>query len=306
MDMSKNIGFTVNLIEGSTEGLIQCFSGTWKGFAYKISRSKYKEYKKVKPTSQDNDPFKHLRHFGVYLLLGTDGTNVPAVYVGQSEKRKKGESFFERFTEHDEKYSFWDNAIAFTHNVDDLGSTELDFLEHELWAIAKNTCQYKVMNNKEPSRGNPSPFKQNDLKIFIDNVKLITEIFGHKVFVSKFSTEPVAVEDEYFYLVHSKTKENSKGKIAKVKYVDDNNFLLLNGSYIRMMNKSTSSSAGKLWQDFGKYINTDGLLKKDILIKSLSALSSFVLGSSSSDGKRWKRKKDGKTLEEVAKVFKQL
>lgn len=276
----------VLLIDGSPSGLIQCTMGNWNGVVYKIPRIDLDKYK-------DRE---HLKQTGVYFLFGkSDDEADDLVYIGQARERKNGEGLLYRLQEHirnPDKY-YWNEAVVFTNNDNSLGPTEICYLEHRFCTIAKDAKRYEVKNGNDPNPGNVKEDKESVLEEFIEYAKLVMAILGHKVFVPK-SVKVSATEDQLFYV----GKKSDKEKKTTGKRTSEG-FLVLAGSYINHdISDSLNSGYKNLRKKYASLIQSDNILKEDILFTSPSGASSFALGRNSDGRTDWKTE-NGKSLKEV-------
>lgn len=69
------------------------------------------------------------------------------VYVGQGAERKNKEGLLRRMLEqHEKKADDWTEAIALTSKTDELGATELCYLEHHLYKLVKEAGRCVLLN----------------------------------------------------------------------------------------------------------------------------------------------------------------
>jgi hypothetical protein len=265
--------------------------------AYKIPRTELEECKKR----------EHLKQSGVYFLLSQpDDEEKPIAYIGQAGIRKNGEGILYRLKEHirNPDKDYWTEAIAFTTVDNSLGPTEICYLEHKFYEIAKKANRYIVKNGNDPNPGNISEEKESELERFIDYAKIVMEILGHKVFdkltdnrknlPSPNSQKMSGTSETIFYLGHKQDKdEKTTGKRKS------EGFMVFSGSHI---NEDISEHLPPCYKNLrAKYahlINGDSKLKEDILFASPSAASAFVLGKSSNGLTEWKTI-NGKALKDI-------
>lgn len=162
---------TLWLIDGKVEGRIQATLDNWAGVGYRIP-----------PNSLSlKDPRNDLKSSGVYFLVGREeksGKFEGQVYIGQVQERRSGESIAQRFLEHKKsgKKSFTQHVIFFT--AKDIGPTELCYLEHRFWELAKQAGRYKVVNGNTPNGGYVTDAKKAGLENFVENVRTIMTFFS--------------------------------------------------------------------------------------------------------------------------------
>jgi len=288
----SNSGRAINifLINGDPSGFIQCTLEYRTGVAYKIPR-----YDLHKCGNRD-----HLRQNGVYFLFGKPDDQV--VYIGQGGVRENGKGVLGRVREHDrdsEKEAFWNDAVIFTTLEDSLGPTELCYLENRFYTLAKETERYIVNNDNTPSPGNPSESKKCWLDEFIDDVKIILGVLGHKVFEplvkSRAAVEPDAeksapCDTEPVFRIR---KQN-----VFVEGVRTNEgFVLLKGGKLKStLAPSLRPAIKKLRDHYKDIIDENFVLKDNLLLRSPNEAANFVLGTPV-NATEWETE-DGKTFKD--------
>jgi hypothetical protein len=274
--MSDGENIEIFLMDGSANGIVQCIIGNWIGIGFKIPRIELDKCSK----------FDHLKYSGVYFLFGkSDDEEKDAIYIGQAGARQNGEGILYRLQEHDNNpdKDFWTEAIVFTTRDGSMGSSEISYLEHRFFSLAKEAGNYNVVNGNTPSKGGLSGNKPNWLEKYINYAKLIVNILGHKAFEKPSGTE--------FFISHG-------GKKASC-IRTDKGFIVLAGSYINKNSKDHLTPGNqKLRAKHEDKINKDGELMENITFSSPSAAAIFVLGRSANGNVEWKTA-DGKTLGDV-------
>jgi peptide-methionine (S)-S-oxide reductase len=284
----KNIN--IYLTEGKADGIIKCTLANWTGVAYKIPRDLLKE------CTDRSD----LKQSGVYFLFGASDENTdPVIYVGQAGVRKNGEGILNRLQEHkaDQEKDFWSEAVVFTTSNNSFGPTEISYLENRFCALAKEAGRYKIKNGNEPSQGHVTEEKESELEEFIENAKIIRGVLDHKVFqplVKTQTTEPIDSSSDnretVFYI-------KSGGADAKAMLTSEG-IVVLAGSVLRSSpSTSCASHIVKTRENYRQLIDKYNILQKDVLFKTPSGASNFVLLRNSSGYLEWKTE-DGVTLGE--------
>lgn len=286
-------GKSINLflMDGSPTGRIKCTLANWTGVAYKIPRTELDKCKGRDDLSQS----------GVYFLFGTsDQTGKNVVYIGQAGLRKNGEGILYRLQEHKRNpdKDYWTEAVVFTTSNNSFGPTEISYLENRFCALATESKRYEVKNGNDPTAGNITEEKESELEEFIDYAKIIIGTFGHKVFEPLVRNAPLTSlvndtdsEEQLFYIRRS-------GADAKSKLTNEG-IVVLAGSIIRKELVPSCRDHIKASRDENKEnIDENSILLNDILFKSPSGASSFVLGAPTNGNIEWKTG-DGKTLKEV-------
>ena len=156
---------TLILYNGTGTGIIECTLDEWYGISYKIPRSKMKELKNL----------KYIHNSGVYLLIGEDEeTADKIVYVGEAEDIEI------RIEQHKEDY--WNECIVFMSKDNSLNKAHIKYIENSLYNEAKSIGRYKLKNSVNPTKSSLSTADELTAKKFADKVKIITSIFGYRIF----------------------------------------------------------------------------------------------------------------------------
>jgi len=287
-------GKSINLflMDGSAGGRVKCTLTNWTGVAYKIPRTELDKCKE-----RDD-----LKQSGVYFLFGaSDQTGENVVYVGQAGVRKNGEGVLYRLQEHkrNQDKDYWTEAVVFTTSNNSFGPTEISYLENRFCAIATKAGRYTVKNGNDPTSGNVTEEKESELEEFIDFAKIIMETLGHKVFEPLIKTvtdsspsgEMEIQEEQGFFIKRSGTDAKSK--------LTNEGIVVLAGSKIRKDVVPSCPDYAKTVREENKdNIDVNGILLRDILFKTPSGASSFVLGAPTNGNIEW-RTDDGKVLKDI-------
>lgn len=275
--MKRGRKITLFLIDGDPNGRIMCELSNWSGKAYKIPRSFVKK-------SDDRDD---LSKTGVYLLLGKDDNGSNVAYIGEAE------NIMQRLLQHIGAKEFWHEAIVFISKDNNLNKAHIKYLESRLYEIAKAADRYVLDNTTKPTKSNISEPDVAEMEEFIENLLLLVNTLGHKIFDSIISSLD-SVSDEIFQI-------NQKGLLAKGKPTSEG-FVVFKDSQISLNLGVVSSSVQSLRE---KYVSTGiikaddnvAVLTKDVIFSSPSLAATLVLGVSSNGLKTWKC--NGKSLKEL-------
>ncbi|MDO8996520.1 MAG: GIY-YIG nuclease family protein [Sediminibacterium sp.] len=157
------------LMDGDPNGRMSCELSNWSGKAYKIPRIKIKD-------SYDR---KELETTGVYLLFGKDENENEQVYIGEAE------SILKRLNQHLTQKEFWNEAIIFFSKDENLNKAHIKYLENKLHELAVKANRYIVENSLVPTQSSISESEKAEMEEFIENIKLLVNTLGHKVFDPK-------------------------------------------------------------------------------------------------------------------------
>jgi hypothetical protein len=270
------------LIDGEPNGRMTCELSNWTGKAYKIPRIR------VKACTDRPD----LTNPGVYLLFGKDETGKDLVYIGEAE------TVFKRLTQHLVQKDFWNEAIVFISKDENLNKAHIKYLENRLFEMAKSINRYLIKNNSTPTQSSIAESDRAEMEEYIENIKILINTLGHKVFEEKRETKsPVQQAEETFYI------KSGRGADAQGEPTADG-FVVFKGS------KAAGSTVPSITDNFMRLrdqLIDNGVIGKqnnllefteDYVFSSPSTAAAMVLGRNANGLTEW-RLKDGTTL----KVF---
>lgn len=274
---SKTI--TTYLINGNPNGLRAVFISNKVCKALVVPRG---DIEKIKTRDEAKRP-------SLYFLMSQN--NESHVYIGESE------NFYDRLRNHQTEKDFWDVAISFFSQNNDLTKADVKYLEH----LSLKTLNSKSLyNKKESTKPHLPEHQQSSVEEFFEDIKLITGFLGYNFFEKIEKKE----ENEIFYCKRSGI--DAKG------FYQDGKFIVLKGS--KVVKNAISSYSGRSSETgIQKYNNNriskinknfDQLdekfisLKENISFNSPSGASCFCLGMSSNGWTDWKNK-DGKSLDSI-------
>lgn len=288
--MGKGKNFNLFLMDGEVTGRIKCTLSNWTGLAYKIPNSYLSKCKE----RQD------LKQSGVYFLFGDDEGDKPTVYIGQAGIRKNGEGVLFRVAEHLKGNFDFNEVVILTTQNNSFGPTEISYLENKFTNMALETDRYKVRNGNDPNPGNVTEEKESELEDYVEYSKIILGVLGYKIFVPliKSNNDDEYNEEELSLYLTRKVKRSNAIITAKCKRTSEG-FVLLSGSLIEEIDAESIPPGIKVMRESCKKngVIKDGVLTKNILFRSPSYASSFVLGINSNGRTNWKLKK-GQSLKE--------
>lgn len=267
------------LIDGEPNGRMSCELSNWSGKAYKIPRIK------VKDCIDRSD----LGSTGVYLLFGKDEEGKDLVYIGEAE------SILKRLNQHLNQKDFWHETIVFISKDENLNKAHVKYLENRLHNIAHSAKRYKVENSIIPTQSSISESDRSEMEEFIENIKMLVNTLGHKVFDEKREIKQKQVTD-VFYL------KGARGAEAIGEPTSDG-FVVYKGSKAA---KDTTNSMNFNLIKLREKLTYDAIFidkveffefSEDFLFSSPSAAAAIVMGRSANGLTEWKLK-SGKTLKE--------
>jgi uncharacterized protein DUF4357 len=267
------------LIDGDPNGRMSCELSNWTGKAYKIPRIK------IKDCSDRND----LKNTGVYLLFGKDEEGKDQVYIGEAE------TILKRLSQHLNQKDFWNETIVFISKDENLNKAHIKYLENKLYGLAKKVNRYKIENTITPTQSSISEPDRAEMKEFIENIKLLVNTLGHKVFEEK--REYKTKSKQTNFSIKAARGANAKGEPTS------DGFVVFKGSkFAPSIVKSFPPTMIKLRkqlidQDLLIIKNNELILTDDYIFGSPSTAAAIVMGRNANGLIEWKLS-NGKTLKE--------
>lgn len=267
------------LIDGDPNGRMSCELSNWTGKAYKIPRIKIKEC-----TDRDD-----LMNTGVYLLFGKDEEGKDLVYIGEAE------SILKRLNQHLNQKDFWNETIVFVSKDDNLNKAHIKYLENRLHDIAQLAKRYKIENSIIPTQSSISESDRAEMEEFIENIKMLVNTLGHKVFDEKREFKPKQKHE--IFSIKAARGADGQGEPSS------DGFVVLKGS------KAAATIVNSMTASFivlrQKLIDDGVLVDKgefyefsdDYIFSSPSTAAVMVMGRNANGLTEWKQK-DGKTLKD--------
>lgn len=268
---------TLYLIDGDANGRIMCELSNWSGKAYKIPRNLIKK-------SEDRDD---LNNTGVYILFGKDDSENNIAYIGEAENIKQ------RLLQHLTQKEFWNEVIVFISKDNNLNKAHIKYIEGRLYEIASETDRYKLENSTKPTKSSISEQDQAEMEEFIDNLRLLVNTLGHKIFDSiakdDFSDNETIFEINKQNRI-AKGKPTSEGFVVLKDSEIANSLGAVNSTIIELREKLVSE--GIIAEE-----NNQAFVTKDYVFSSPSLAATIVLGISANGRKEWKH--NGRSLKDL-------
>ena len=276
-----NFGKTIKifLIDGDPNGRMSCELSNWTGKAYKIPRIKIKD-------CSDRDD---LTSTSVYLLFGKDDEGKDQVYIGEAESTLK------RLNQHLTQKDFWHEAIVFISKDENLNKAHIKYLENRLHDIAKTANRYKIENSNTPNQSSISESDRAEMEEYIENIKMLVNTLGHKVFDEKREFKPK--QKQNIFLIKAPRGADAQGeptsdgfvvfKKSKAAITTVNS---ITANFIKLREQLIEKEVIKLNGDSYEF-------PEDYIFSSPSTAASIVLGRNANGLIEWKLS-SGKTLKE--------
>lgn len=267
---TKGKKITLFLIDGSANGRVLCELSNWSGKAYKIPRNQIK-------ISEER---KDLDNTGVYILFGKDDDGTHTAYIGEAENIRQ------RLFQHLSNEDFWNEAIVFISKDNNLNKAHIKYLENRLYEIAVNANRYSLTNKVKPTKSSISEPDQAEMEEFLDNLKLLVNTLGHKIFEPVLEINNTDTKD-YIYTIER------KNCIAKGKPTNEGFVIFKDSEIATHLGNSVNGSLIQLrtkLEENGiiQKIDEKVVFKQNYIFSSSSSAATMVLGVSANGRKEWK------------------
>ena len=242
--------------------------------------------------------------YAFYILLGYRGVGGPSVYIGQTN------DFVNRVADHKQKKNWWNTALVFVSKADEIFASETLYLEYLGWKTACEAHNYRIENTKPIKEPGLSDDKKNDMELFFEEIKFLTEFYGCKVFEKR---KNILIEAGVYEIFNVEVKK--RGIKARLQYYPmKKSYVLLEGSLISAIETSCSKKAKEvrrlLLQD-NEFCRRDGNLYKVIQSTNIPvesgqpSLPAEVITGTSMQGPVALKTKEGKTFAEMHPDYKE-
>ena len=267
------------LIDGDPNGRMSCEISNWSGKAYKIPRIK------IKDCTDRHD----LVSTGVYLLFGKTDDGRDQVYIGEAE------SILKRLNQQLNQKDFWFEAIVFISKDENLNKAHIKYLENRLHDIAVLAKRYQVENSVIPTQSSISESDRSEMEEYIENIKMLVNTLGHKVFDEKREIKPKQKQEVFMI-------KAIRGADAQGEPTSDG-FVVFKGSKAAV---STVNSISPSFINFRQTLIDKAVLKlvgdvfefaEDYIFSSPSTAAVIVMGRNANGLLEWKLS-NGKNLKE--------
>ena len=132
---------------------------------------------------------------GIYLLFGTNEEGENIIYIGEAE------TIIERLKQHVAQKEFWSEVILFISKDENLNKAHIKYLESRLYEITREVNNYQLENSTVPSKSSISESEIAEMEEFIENIKLLTDTLGHRVFETLLNSEVnIDKKSDIFYI----------------------------------------------------------------------------------------------------------
>jgi hypothetical protein len=223
---------------------------------------------------------------GVYLLLGTDESGDPRIYIGEAECVKN------RLKQHNEK-EFWVQVMAFISKDENLTKGHIKYLEAELIKRALSVGKATLANNQSGNAVLPE-CDIADMEVFLAKLYQLLPVLGTDLFTAAVRKKPTV----------SNTLYCRKRGLEATGQRSDKGFLVFNGSQATIPETGAipvniRAARARLIEKGVLVRSGDAFLfTQDYEFTSPSFASSIVRGAASNGLLDWKNK-EGRPLKDI-------
>lgn len=223
-----------------------------------------------------------LNNTGVYFLFGKDEPGKEKVYIGEAETVLK--RLFQHLTQKD----FWNEVIVFISKDENLNKAHIKYLENRLYEIAISAKRYSVENSVVPTQSSISESDKAEMEEFLENIKLLVNSLGHKVFEEKREFKVTLLDSKNYFQIKAARGADAQGLPTS------DGFVVLKGSkFASSTVDSFPLSLNKLRQqiiDQGLLVNSNNNLElsEDFIFGSPSTAAAVVMGRNANGLLEWK------------------
>ncbi|MCM1987931.1 GIY-YIG nuclease family protein [Methanococcoides seepicolus] len=224
---------------------------------------------------------------GVYFLIGEkDELGKPSIYVGESEV------LLTRLNKHNKEKDFWNQAICFVSEKNNLNKAHIKYLENHACNEAKKVNKCTLENSNNPTQSSLTNQDRDFVLRIFEDLKIIMTTLGYPIFEQSKKRSKINV----YYC-------KSKDADAVGEYTEEG-FVVNKGS---KSNIEETPSIQKSIKTFRANLVGKGILKEendvyvfqeDFTFSSPSMSASVVLGRTANGWREWKDK-GGKTLDAI-------
>lgn len=219
--------------------------------------------------------------------MGKDAEGKDQVYIGEAEE------VYKRLTQHLNQKDFWNEVIVFISKDENLNKAHIKYLESRMYDIANTIKRYKLDNSSFPTQSSISESDRAEMEEFLDNVKLLVNTLGHKVFEEKREFQSRSQQNIFF--ISAPRGANAQGQPTS------EGFVVFKGS--KIANDIVPSFSPQM-QNLRERLQASGIIKvtdgiweitEDYIFGSPSTAAAIVMGRSANGLTEWKMP-NGRTL----------
>jgi hypothetical protein len=228
-----------------------------------------------------------LQGVGIYFLFGEENElDQPKVYVGEAE------TLITRIKQHNASKDFWNVAVVFISEKNNLNKAHVKFLENFCCNKAKEINRCELENSVNPTKSSITESDEDFVLSFYDDLKVLLTTLGFPIFEELKRHK----KDKTYFC-------KGKGAIAEGEYTEEG-LVVFKGSKANLVETSSAgqwvNSMRTKLKEKGILVQKDNLLEftDDYVFNSPSAAAAVILARRANGWTEWKNK-ESKTLDEV-------
>ena len=270
--------FTIRIFvaNGRPDGLRLIEKSNWVGLGLVCARVDW-------GVARDRPEFERS---GIYILTGRGDDDLPIIYVGEAEQRRK------RINSHHAQKDFWQQVIAFTTRGNAINKAEVRYLESRLVELAQEFGRCTLDNEIAPSRPRLSEADEAEMEGFLEEMRSLLPVLGVTAF------QPILTQssNRHASLDTADLRCTGPGCDATGRMTPDG-FVGLAGSRARGTTVESMEKHAKNYFDRRKTLIESGqfipdgdelVLQKDREFSSPSFAAAVFLGRNANGWKDWK------------------
>jgi len=230
---------------------------------------------------------KELDSVGIYFLFGeNDDLGKPTVYIGEAE------NLIKRLKQHNSSKDFWNTAIAFFSEKNNLNKAHVKYLENYCCMMANRVNRCNLENSVNPTKSNITEADENFVLSLFEDINVLLGTLGYPIF------EGVIKEANNKQYICQRRNANAKGEY------NEDGFVIFKGSKANLEATSSCPEGIKRFRQSlidKKVLSKEGgsyIFNEDFMFNSPSTAAAVVIGASSNGWIEWKNS-EGKTLGDI-------
>lgn len=228
---------------------------------------------------------KELQDPGIYFLIGEQNeVGKPEIYIGEAEV------LITRLKQHNASKEFWNSAICFVSEKQNINKAHIKYLENYACSQAKKINKCELNNNSNPTKSSLTEQDIDFILSFFDDLRLIIATLGYPIF------EETKKDKTNIFIC------KGKDAYATGEYSEDG-FIVFKGSKTKLKESKTARPwvinmrKNLLEKEILKKEDSVLIFTEDHTFNSPSASAAVILGRSANGWTAWKDK-NGKTMVE--------
>jgi len=199
----------------------------------------------------------------------------------------ESEVLFDRLRQHAGTKEFWNEAIVIFSKDENLNKAHIKYLEYRMYELAKKSKRYIVENSQEPTRSAISEADKAEMEEFLENIQLLINTMGYKVFTEL--KEEIEVAKSNIYHIKAARGAEAKGQPTQEGFVVFKNSIMTSETVPSMPSWVETIRNQLISEEIVKPDNNGNyLFVTNNLFNSPSSAAAAIMGRSANGLKEWK------------------